>query len=122
MTCDGMKLTGVISFGYECGLSDFPGTAFICPSNKRCALNIVLFFILLQGVYTDVSKFNNWINETVAQRTLPPYEYALNSTTVRPTEEPTTVPTTTQNPNTASTGVAPAVILIACAVFGRLFI
>lgn len=25
LTCDGKGLTGVVSFGYECGLSDYPG-------------------------------------------------------------------------------------------------
>lgn len=78
------------------------------------------FYFLVAGVYTDVSQFIEWINETIARNVLPAYEFAIDSTTLQPTDEPTTptIPTTTQ-PGTASTISASITVLILFALLGQ---
>lgn len=44
------------------------------------------------GVYVDVSKYNDWLDEMMAQQDLPPYEYAVEPTEVPPTNSPSTDP------------------------------
>jgi len=52
LTCAPRTLSGVISFGNECGLPAFP------------------------GIYSDVSMYKNWIDGILSTKELPDYEFS----------------------------------------------
>lgn len=65
------------------------------------------------GVYTEVSSFNGWIDETIAKDILPDYEFAIDSVT----EESNIVAVLVATPTGSSSIVSPCAAWSLCAVF-----
>lgn len=78
ITCGGNnELTGVVSFGDNCGIPEFPGTfsVYLSTSSENIESNFSSSFNG-KGVYADVSMYKDWIDEIMTSEKLPDYEHS----------------------------------------------
>lgn len=87
LTCAPRTLSGVISFGNECGMPAFPGKSlrrydsknetYIFSLDKSITSiveNKIISIIL--GIYSDVSMYKDWIDGILSTKELPDYEFS----------------------------------------------